>query len=308
MNQDARAVVIGASSTLGRALLPIARSCFADVIPTFWRHPMQGARPFQLGRNRLSELRPLLRQGDWLVLLAAATSPDWIHTHPLEADRDIFQPLCALVQEANALGLPILFFSSELVFDGERGGYTENDPTSPTTAYGRQKVELETQILARDGLVVRTGALVTDGLEDNCVVRKTFESLLRPGARFAHDAQLSLTHVDDLLRISINLLTVGQRGLFHVAGSPIDRVDLARRVFESSRFGPCMAFETIPFSDLIYPEPRPQRSWLSSNRLDAALRNSLRKAEVIVPPKVALLDAAWMDHISIPQPKSEIHA
>jgi dTDP-4-dehydrorhamnose reductase len=42
----------------------------------------------------------------------------------------------------------MVFVSTDLVFDGERGGYTEKDPPAPLSVYGRTKVEAERAVLA----------------------------------------------------------------------------------------------------------------------------------------------------------------
>jgi dTDP-4-dehydrorhamnose reductase len=51
----------------------------------------------------------------------------------------------------------LVFFSTDLVFDGRRGNYVETDPVSPLTFYGETKVIAETIVLENPRhLVVRT--------------------------------------------------------------------------------------------------------------------------------------------------------
>lgn len=292
-----RAFILGASSTIGRVLRQQARGHFDEVICTAHAHPFPGSVAFALGRHRLNDLPGGVKAGDVVFLLAGATSPNWVFAHPQEAVQECFQPLHALVEEGQALGAKLVFYSSELVFDGRRGGYCETDAVSPTTRYGEHKVQLERGLLKVGGtaLVIRTGALVTDELQDNCVVRKTYESLGQPGAGFAEDALLSLTHVADLVRITLALLDLGQMGLFHVAGSPISRLALARQVAESSLRFRGLIPAGIPFSSLTYPEPRPRLSWLDTTRLSGCLEQGFGVPDAIIPPKVALLDASSPD-------------
>lgn len=57
-----------------------------------------------------------------------------------------------------ALGAPVVYFSTDYVFDGDkRAPYVENDPPNPVNAYGRSKLEGEGEV--RDGWIVRSSWL-----------------------------------------------------------------------------------------------------------------------------------------------------
>ena len=47
-----------------------------------------------------------------------------------------------------AQDIPMIFFSSDLVFDGRHGHYTEEDEASPLTVYARSKAEAEALVMA----------------------------------------------------------------------------------------------------------------------------------------------------------------
>lgn len=290
MDDAGRSVILGASSTLGGVLR--TRLEPGRVVSTHRNRPVAGGVPFLLGHHRLVDLPGHLRAGDRVFLLAGATAPNWIHEHEAEAECQYLRPLLALIDEAEALGMSVTFFSSELVFDGVLGGYAEEDPISPTTVYGKHKVILERRLLEGTGkhLVVRTGALASRGCGENCLVEKTWRTLMGSGACFAEDARLSLTHVDDLVDATLGLLEGGHAGLFHISGPPIGRADLAELVRCNSRFSQRMPFRRVPFASIAYPEPRPKNSWLSTEKLENALRTDFRPAEVCVRRKVLLLE------------------
>jgi len=53
--------------------------------------------------------------------------------------------------------IPLIFFSSDLVFDGNKGNYTENDPVNPLSVYAETKAAAERLILENPKhTVVRT--------------------------------------------------------------------------------------------------------------------------------------------------------
>ena len=56
-----------------------------------------------------------------------------------------------------AADIPFLFFSTDLVFDGSKGGYVETDPANPLLVYAQTKVAAEKIVLANPKhLVIRT--------------------------------------------------------------------------------------------------------------------------------------------------------
>src|SRR5205085_2769512 len=66
-----------------------------------------------------------------------------------------------LAEACAARGLPLLTFSSDLVFDGRRRSpYRESDPVGPLSAYGRSKAEAERRVLSAHpgALVIRSSA------------------------------------------------------------------------------------------------------------------------------------------------------
>jgi len=69
-----------------------------------------------------------------------------------------------LARQCNRRKLPFVFTSTDLVFDGTRPPYDEKDPTTPISAYGRQKAEAEERILAcyPEALICRLPLLIGD--------------------------------------------------------------------------------------------------------------------------------------------------
>lgn len=59
----------------------------------------------------------------------------------------------------------IIFFSTDYVFDGKRGLYTQDDIPSPTTNYGISNYEAEQELLAKysNYLIFRTSAVMGEG-------------------------------------------------------------------------------------------------------------------------------------------------
>jgi dTDP-4-dehydrorhamnose reductase len=65
-----------------------------------------------------------------------------------------------LVALASQMSARFVFVSTDLVFDGRRGGYTEKDEACPLSCYGRTKLAAEKHVLAYErGVVARVSLL-----------------------------------------------------------------------------------------------------------------------------------------------------
>jgi len=99
-----------------------------------------------------------------LVIIHCAVSPSSYGGQSLQhATIDSAMNLADL---AEMLHGKLIALSTDLVFDGKRGGYKEEDPVCPIMPYGENKAEMERQLLSRmeKGLfvvIVRTSVMLT---------------------------------------------------------------------------------------------------------------------------------------------------
>lgn len=135
-----------------------------DVVATSMR-PRSGYRTLDL-RNAeavdacLREIKP-----DRVVALAAYRDPDFCEEHPEETRRLNTEPyrqmFAALPPE-----VPVLFVSTDYVFDGQHPPYREDSARKPPNLYGQSKKEAEDLVLARPGSTVLRVPLLMGWTED----------------------------------------------------------------------------------------------------------------------------------------------
>lgn len=119
-----------------------------------------------LGRDRLDLAKPDdIRQHvraltpDLIINAAAHTAVDLAETEPDVAFAINATAPGVLAEEAAVLGVPLIHYSTDYVFDGEKdGAYTEDDIPNPLGVYGRSKLAGEQAIQAVGGehLILRT--------------------------------------------------------------------------------------------------------------------------------------------------------
>jgi dTDP-4-dehydrorhamnose reductase len=129
----------------------------------------------------------------------------------------------AAVAEA-ARGLRLVHLSSDVVFDGTRGRYREEDAPDPVNAYGRSKAEAERLVseLHPDATIVRT-SLIYGGAEPG-----PQERLAAEGTRFFVDEIRSPVQVGDLAEALLELVELELPGPFHLGvADDVSRFDFA---------------------------------------------------------------------------------
>lgn len=207
--------ITGAAGLIGHAVVTAAHDRAMPWIP----------RPLTRGELDLTDTQAVTslfqRESPGLIIHCAALSrsPDCQGNPELAYRINVAATahLCQLAEE-----IPLLCFSSDLVFDGRQGHYTEADATRPLSVYGETKVAAERLTLRNPKhLVIRTSITAGTSLTGD---RSFTEQMLS-----AWQQQRSLSLFTDEFRSPIaaeataravwELLEQGVTGLFHVAGS-----------------------------------------------------------------------------------------
>jgi dTDP-4-dehydrorhamnose reductase len=255
-------LIAGANGTLGRAL---GRVCHT-----------RGLVAVGLGRDGLDLTDPasvekaLEVHRPWAVVNAAG----YVRVDQAEADEArCFAENAAGPGELAAAcarrGLPLLTFSSDLVFDGRQDGpYTESAAPNPLNAYGRSKLAGEQRVLAAhpSALVVRTSAFFS-GWDEHNFVHFALQAARR-GERFeaAEDARIAPTYVPDLVNTALDLLLDEAAGVWHVANH--GACTWAELAYAAVRKAGLSDEFIVPraMADFGLAAPRPRQSVLTSEK------------------------------------------
>ncbi len=275
-------LITGATGTLGTAF---ARLC-----------EVRGLSYRLLNRQQLDIAEPssidaaLAEHEPWAVINAAGfVRVDDAEREPDKCYRENTTGTTLLASACAARDIPLLTFSSDLVFDGtKQRPYVESDQTSPLNVYGHSKAEAERCVLAAlpSALVVRTSAFFGPWDEYNFVTLAL--RTLASGQVFvaAADAVVSPTYVPDLVNTSLDLLIDSERGVWHLANAGATTwADLARRVAELAGLDSSLV-EARRTDELNLAASRPLYTALASERgtllpsLDDALARYLRDCQV----------------------------
>jgi dTDP-4-dehydrorhamnose reductase len=150
---------------------------------------------------------------------ALSKSPD-CQTNPALAKKlniEVTQNLCELAGD-----FPLIFFSSDLVFDGRTGNYDESGATNPLSVYGETKVAAEHIVLSNPRhTVIRTSLNGGTSLAGDRGFNEQLRNAWKTGdmLRLFTDEFRCPIHAEVTARACWELLAKNQPGLYHVAGS-----------------------------------------------------------------------------------------
>ena len=225
-------LIIGGTGTLGRALARVAAHRGLAHRLT-GRGDLDTCNPVSI-ETALRAIRP------WAVINAAG------FVRVQEAEYETAACMAAnaigagnLARLCKAWGIPLVTFSSDLVFDGLLGRpCLESDLANPSGIYGQSKFMAERLVEASgaNALVVRTSAFF--GPWDRHNFAWSVLEHLRAGRPFGASTDIiSPTSVPDLCHAVLDLLIDGETGLWHLANAgAISWYDFALTIAECTGY------------------------------------------------------------------------
>jgi dTDP-4-dehydrorhamnose reductase len=270
-----KVLVIGGTGLVGNALVREWRELGADIAAATY-HCHASSSFLQLDIQDDRQVRGLLEQFQPKVVALPAANPfvDYCELHPEETRRVNVAGTLNVARACRDIGARMIFYSSDYVFDGVKGVYTEEDAVCPMNEYGRQKAEAEEGVLKTDSrnLVIRTsGAYGWQWEPKNFVLQLKTKLTARQEFKVADDLRYNPTYVQNLARITTELVAAGASGIFHSVGADeIVRYEFALRVARALGLNSAL-IKPVSIASLHSPTPRPKESSLRTDKVRAAV-------------------------------------
>lgn len=271
-------LVTGASGLLGGNLVQVASQRGYQVLATYHRHAVRfpGARALALDLADAAAVAEVIEmfQPRTIIHCAALTDVDYCEAHPDEAWRQNCDATRTLARFARQTGGKFVYVSTDAVYDGARGEYSEADEPSPINIYARSKLAGEAAALEEhpEALVARTTLY-------GCNIRNKFslaEWVLhrlqteQPITGFA-DVYFSPLLADDLSEVLLDLVEREAHGIFNVgAAEGVSKYDFACRVAELFAL-PRERIECGSIARATLKAPRPRNTTLNVAKAESRL-------------------------------------
>jgi dTDP-4-dehydrorhamnose reductase len=274
-----RIVVTGSSGQLGAYLIrELMRGPRHEVIAWSRGEPRSGSPidcravdltdPVGLG-SALAEAAP-----DLILHAAAMSSADAVRKDPTQGWAVNVEGTRRLADWCRTHDRRLVFTSTDLVFDGLRGMYKEQDVPNPILAYGKTKAAAEAIVLeVPRGLVARISLLYGRSLigRDSFYDRAVAELNAGKPQRFFEDEFRTPLHYAAAARALVQLGLGVASGIVHVGGRErVSRFELMRRVAGVLGYSRDLITANRQ-ADVNMPEPRPADVSLDTSLLESLL-------------------------------------
>src|SRR4030042_6112864 len=207
-------LIFGASGFLGNKLMQHYTRTKRKVVGTYANIKKKNLIKFDLENPDLKSLNLkslTLNLNDFshAIICSSITDMDRCKTEPEKTYRINVTGIKKLISQLYDAGIIPIFISTDYVFDGKKGSYSEQDAREPVLEYGRHKKEVEDYLMNSDSgpgpgrkyLIVRTAKLHSISEEDDSIISSVIKDL-KSGKqlKMAVDQIFSPTYVEDVCK------------------------------------------------------------------------------------------------------------
>jgi len=206
-----------------------------------------------------------------VIHCAAMTDVDGCEADPVQAWTVNVGGTEAAAIGCRAAGARLVALSTDYVFDGERGPYSEEDPPNPRSVYARSKRagEEAALLLAPDCAVARVAVVYSGrrGAKRTFAATASEQLLAGKEVRAFQDQVISPTLADNAAEMIVGVWRSGQRGIWHCAGASIvSRVEFCRALARKLGADESLV-RPVPMAALKLPAFRPAHCGLDVTRI-----------------------------------------
>jgi len=244
-------LVVGGSGLLGFKIAELAVREF-ETFATYNFRPtkLQGCSFLKLDKTDRKNTLTLMNKlkPDFVIDTAALHNVDYCETHRDEAWKVNVEGTENMVKACREVGAKMIFASTDYVFDGKKGFYTEDDAPNPLHYYAKTKLEGERVVkeagidyaIARPSVIYGwnpselAGLQSSSGKSVNFVVWTINKLKKKEEINIVTDQYSCPTLADNLAEVLLVLSKSAKQGIYHTAGKTcISRFDFAKKIAEA---------------------------------------------------------------------------
>ena len=283
MGEKNKLLVTGASGLLGNKIVVVAENDY-DVIPTDITEPLHpnAVRIDITNQSAVTNLFGKLRP-DIVIHTASETNVDKCEIQKEHAWRVNVEGTRNIAVSCGEFNVKLVCISTDYVFDGEKGWYSEEDCPNPISHYGLTKLEGEKQVIrhCKNFAILRTSVLY-----GRHPYKQDFATWVINKLKQSQEITVVEDHINtptlanNLAEMIIEIAKKNLSGLYHASGSErISRFEFAKRIAETFNLNP----------DLIRPIKMEElKAWIAKRPRDSSLdTGKVRKKLTAKPLNIA---------------------
>ena len=277
-----RMLVFGSNGLLGQKVAELlVRGTATSVTLTSAEsgpvRPMEPAEYVQADITSKKEVKQVVSHAepDVIINCAAITNVDACETERETAWKVNVGGVEHIIEAARRTGALIVHVSSDYIFDGKNGPYTEDDRPEPLSYYGKTKLAGENALRASglEYFIARTMILYgfAPGVKQNFALWLIQSLEKQTPVRIVDDQFGNPTLADDLAYGLLRGVELGRTGVYNIAGRDIvSRHEFALRVARAFSLDAAL-ISPVKTASLRQPAHRPLRSGLITLKAEVEL-------------------------------------
>jgi dTDP-4-dehydrorhamnose reductase len=234
--------VLGANGFIGSHFLTKYRSFYPDCMGSSYKDE-EHLQKINLLKPDIQHLNLKSKGYKNALICAAVTKVDRCENNPEQSFAINVEGTLRIIEQLINDDIHPIYFSSDYVFDGFTGNYTETSPVNPINLYGTHKAAVEKaipQICGSNYTILRLSKIFsTDDYGISFLSAMFSDIVAGKTIKAAYDQIFCPTLIEDLLRITIEIQVKDLKGLFNVCSpQAISRYELARKIALYCRVDP----------------------------------------------------------------------
>lgn len=281
MSKVKKIIITGANGLLGASLVKQLSKSSIQFLPT-----SKSDRSYDKDIDHLYESADILDyeafkkiierfQPTHIIHTAAITNVDYCELNEEKCMSVNYKATKELFQLCIKHNIHFQFLSTDFVFDGEKGNYSENDHRNPLSIYAKSKYLAENILLESNysnWSIVRTIIVYGPHLNRSNVIRWAKESLKKGIHMKVIDDQFRApTWADDLAWACLRICELNKKGIFHISGpETFSILNIVKKV--AHYYGYSMNnVERVDSQTLNQPAKRPPRTGFNLTKAKSEL-------------------------------------
>lgn len=238
-----KAIVIGASGLVGSHCLKHLKDNDWDVIGTHCNYPTASTVTFNFESKTLSVFcKEQNFKPDLIIHCAALTNVDYCERNVEESYVKTVLPTLQVAEFCKDNDITLVYISTDYVFDGLAGPYTERDNVRPLNIYGKHKLECESIVsnLSKYLILRITNVYGEEERAKNFISRliKDAQNKISKNLFLPFDQYATPIYAGDIARMLLYLVRDEKNGIYHLGGTDYyNRYQLAEKVLSYFKGG-----------------------------------------------------------------------
>lgn len=297
-------LITGGSGLLGGNLTKLAVDKFKEVYTIYNKHSIKIENSIGICADITDEVQinKSLRNfsPEFIVHCAALTNVDYCEDHQKEAYEINVVGTENIARFAEQIGARFIYISTDAIFDGKKGLYTENDKPNPINYYGITKLEGE-KVLKKyniDSTIIRTNIYGWNIINKLSLAEWIIHVLKnKKNLTLFKDVFFSPILVNNLAECIFEICERDLKGIFNIAGSEkCSKLDFGLKIAEVFNFDKNY-IKPISVEDFDFRACRPKDMSLDVTKAKKTLNTKLLDVKEGIIWMKKLLDEGYVNDL-----------